>query len=150
MIQRQPLYLFVFLSCTVFLLTGCKSGKSSQEAKPIYELLLCEPDGGGNIHFYEILTQEREIHMLLNDPKLKKKVAPNDILTCNFVVFNLGEHNAAGAYLKILKAEETASDIILTVEEVEPKNPQYDYLPDHEVFPYCVVRVYSKKNIVIE
>jgi len=150
MIQQRPLFLFVILGCALLLFNGCKSGKSSSATKPIYDLLLCEPDGGGNIHFYEILTQDREIHMLLNDPKLKKKVVPNDIVTCNFVVFNLGEHNAAGAYLKILKAVETPSDIIITVEEVEPKNPQYDYLPDHAVFPYCVVRIHSKKNIIIE
>lgn len=147
---RNTIILVLGLMALGLGLNSCGASKRKPAEIPLYEVLTHQPDGGGNLHFYEILTQGKEIHMLLNDPHLKNKVKPDDAATCNFIVFNLGEQNTPGWQLKVLGARETADSIILTVEEVGPKNTQYDYMPDDVTFPYCVVRVNSKKNIVIE
>jgi len=144
--------IFQFLSVMglAFLLWHCGASKNKSNTHVLYDVLTQQPDGGGNLHFYEILTQDKEIHMLLNDPNLEHKVKPDDVKYANFIVFNLGGQNTPGWLLKIVNARETEDSIILSIEEVAPKKSDYHYLPDELVYPYCVVRVNSKKNIIIE
>ena len=52
---------------------GATSTKSSG-AKPLFEILTQQADGGASIRFFEILTEEKEIAMLQNDEKLKNKI----------------------------------------------------------------------------
>jgi hypothetical protein len=75
---------------TVFILISCGSTKTS-DPKALYEVLTEQSDGGGNIKFFEILTEPNEIKMLENDPLLKDKMKQDDINNSNYVILNMGE-----------------------------------------------------------
>ena len=68
----------VVLTLTI-LLFSCASKKVADINKPLYELLTNQNDGGANIQFYEMITEPKEILMLLSDPNLKKKIKQEDI-----------------------------------------------------------------------
>ena len=55
----------VFCALVLFLFS-CSSSKNGLN-KPVYEILTVNNDGGANIKFYEILTEPKEIMMLLGD-----------------------------------------------------------------------------------
>jgi len=59
------LAVFVMISCGV---------KKTEESKALYEVLTTQSNGGGNIKFFEILTEPNEIKMLENDPILADKM----------------------------------------------------------------------------
>ena len=80
-----------FISFSIILLVVSCGVKKSIVSNPLYEILYQQTDGGAKIQFYEVLTEEYEIGMLLNDKKLKGKVKKSDILTSNFVVMNMGQ-----------------------------------------------------------
>lgn len=131
-----------FLSCT--------STKSVVDTK-LYEILNYSNDGGANIKFYEILTEPNEISMLLSDPNLKRKINTVDLQTCNFIILNMGPLPEGNYNITIDKIEETDSTIILYIKEAIPQsvenNPtnQSDY-----IYPYSVVKIKSKKPIIIK
>lgn len=133
----------------VFLLISCGAKKSSDSgSKVLYEVLTEQTDGGGNIRFFEILTEPNEIKMLEKDPHLKDKMKHDDISNCNYVILNMGEKNTGGYSIGIEKVEETDKNIIITVKE---KNPAPDAMVMQVItYPYSVVKVHSKKEIIVK
>lgn len=133
----------------VFLLISCGAKKSSDSgSKVLYEVLTEQTDGGGNIRFFEILTEPNEIKMLEKDPHLKDKMKHDDISNCNYVILNMGEKNTGGYSIGIEKVEETDKNIIITVKE---KNPAPDAMVMQVItYPYAVVKVHSKKEIIVK
>jgi hypothetical protein len=132
---------------TVFILISCGSTKTS-DSKALYEVLTEQSDGGGNIKFFEILTEPNEIKMLENDPLLKDKMKQDDINNSNYVILNMGEKNTGGYSIGVEKVEETDKNIIITVKE---KSPAPDAMTMQVItYPYTVVKVRSKKEIIIK
>ncbi|MCD0465823.1 protease complex subunit PrcB family protein [Flavobacterium sp. ENC] len=131
----------------VFALVSCGVQKAS-DSKALYEILTEQSDGGGNIRFFEILTEPNEIKMLENDPLLKDKMKQDDIANSNYVILNMGEKNTGGYSIGIEKVEETDKNIIITVKEV---NPAPDSMNMQVItYPYTVVKIRSKKEIIIK
>jgi len=133
----------------VFVLTSCGAKKTADSgSKVLYEVLTEQSDGGGNIKFFEILTEPNEIKMLESDPLLKDKMKDDDISNSNYVILNMGEKNTGGYSIKVEKVEETDKNIIITVKEV---NPAADAMTMQVItYPYTVVKVHSKKEIIIK
>ena len=129
------------------LLFSCGAKQTiSEKERPLYEILTQQNDGGASIRFYEILTESREIAMLQNDENLRDKIKPGDINTSNFIILNMGEKPSAGYSITVENVEETADKVIVTVKEQEPKGMSASVI----TYPYCIVRINSKKQIVIK
>lgn len=131
----------------VFVLISCGAKKTSGSTA-LYEVLTEQSNGGGNIKFFEILTEPNEIKMLENDPLLADKMKQTDIGNSNYVILNMGEKNTSGYSIGVEKVEETDKNIIITVKENSPT-------PDAMVmqvisYPYTVVKIHSKKEIIIK
>ncbi len=139
----------IFLSFTAILAFSCSSTKVSDSSqKPLYEILLQRDTGGAQVRFFEILSQEDEFLMIKNDPELKNEISANDIQTANFIILSAGEKNTGGYAIGIEKVTETDKNIIVKVKETGPK-------PGENVTmaittPYAVIRINSKKDIIIE
>jgi hypothetical protein len=133
----------------VFVLFSCGAKKTADSgSKNLYEVLTEQSDGGGNIKFYEILTEPNEIKMLESDPHIADKMKQDDTSTSNYIVLNMGEKNSGGYSIGIEKVEETDKNIIITVKE---KNPAPDAMVMQVItYPYTVVKIHSKKEIIIK
>lgn len=137
----------VVLVLVVFALVSCGAKKTS-DSKALYEVLTVQSDGGGNIKFFEILTEPNEIKMLENDPLLADKMKQTDISNSNYVILNMGEKNTGGYSIGVDKVEETDKNIIITVKE---NNPAADAMVMQVItYPYTVVKIHSKKEIIIK
>ena len=135
----------LFVSIILF---SCSTTKSKVIDKPLFEVLTQQPDGGGNIHFFEIVSTSQEFRMLQGDDKLKGKITPNDINESNFLILNMGEKSINGCSINVVEVQETDNKIIVTVKETEPKGEEItsaDY-----VYPFCIVKINSKKEIVFK
>ncbi|WP_264554175.1 protease complex subunit PrcB family protein [Flavobacterium sp. N2038] len=131
----------------VFVLVSC-GAKKTASSTALYEVLTEQTDGGGNIKFFEILTEPNEIKMLENDPLLADKMKQDNISNSNYVILNMGEKNTGGYSIGIEKVEETDQNIIITVKE---NNPAADAMVTQVItYPYTVVRIHSKKEIIIK
>lgn len=133
----------------VFILFSCGAKKSSDSgSKVLYEVLTEQTDGGGNIKFFEILSEPNEIMMLQNDPLLKDKMKQDDINNSNYVILNMGEKNTGGYSIGVDKVEETDKNIIITVKENAPAKDAM--VMQVITYPYTVVKIHSKKEIIIK
>ena len=132
----------------VFGLVSCGAKKASDATNVLYEVLTEQSDGGGNIRFFEILTEPNEIVMLQSDPLLKDKMKQNDIGNSNYVILNMGEKNTGGYSIGIEKVEETDKNIIITVKETSPAKDAM--VMQVITYPYTVVRIHSKKEIIVK
>jgi hypothetical protein len=131
----------------VFVLISCGTKKIA-DSKALYEVLTEQSDGGGNIKFFEILSEPNEIIMLQNDPLLKDKMKHDNINNANYVILNMGEKSTGGYSIGVEKVEETDKNIIITVKE---KSPATDGMVMQVItYPYTVVKVNSKKEIIIK
>ena len=129
-------------------LFSCSSTVKNSGTKPLFEVLTQQDDGGANIRFFEILSEPNEIAMLQNDEKLINKIKTGDIKTASFIVFNMGEKTAGGHKISIESAVETDKNIIITIKEITPEsNP---LIIQEITMPYCIVKVNSKKEIIIK
>ncbi|MET0759058.1 MAG: protease complex subunit PrcB family protein [Flavobacterium sp.] len=139
----------IALSLLALALFSCGASSTKKLAKkPLFEVLTQQTDGGGNIHFYEIVSDSREFRMLQNDENLKSKIKPDDINTSNFIILNMGEKSGKGGSIEVVNVQETLDKIIITVKENEPKadgNTTSDY-----TYPYSIVKINSKKEIIIK
>jgi hypothetical protein len=133
---------------TIFLFSCGASSTKKSAANSLYEVLTEQADGGANIRFFEILSEQREIAMLQNDEKLKNKIKPNDIQTSNFIVLNLGEKTSTGYKIAIESAIETEKNIIITIKEIAPES--VSIVSQEITTPYVVVKINSKKEISIK
>jgi len=136
-----------FALLTVFLVS-CSSSKKPAESNSLFEVLTQQPDGGASIRFFEILSESKEIAMLQNDEKLKNKIHPNDIQTSNFVVLNMGEKETGGYKIGVESVVETDKNIIITVKETIPETNAM--VTQVMTYPYCIVKINSKKEIIIK
>ncbi len=138
----------ILLLLTLILVSCGASSTKSSGTKPLYEVLTQQVDGGASIRFFEILTEQKEIAMLQNDEKLKNKIKPSDIQTSNFIVLNMGEKTSNGYKINIESAVETDKNIIVTIKEI---SPEPSAVSTQEITtPYCVVKINSKKEIIIK
>lgn len=130
------------------LLSSCATTSNKATEKQLYEVLTQQETGGASIRFFEILSEEKEIQMLLSDENLKKKIKPSDINTSNFIILNLGEKSSGGYSVTIDKVEETATNIVVFVKEIAPdlSSPVTDLMTN----PYAIVKINSKKEIIIK
>ena len=133
---------------TIVLASCGSSSIKKSESKPLYEVLTEQDDGGANIRFFEILSEPNEIAMLQNDEKLKNKIKPDDIKTANFIVFNMGEKTSGGNKINIESAVETDKNIIITIKEIGPESKTV--IAQEVTMPYCIVKINSKKEIIIK
>jgi hypothetical protein len=139
----------ISLSLLILMLVACgTTAPINSEKEALYQVLTQQTDGGANIRFFEILTEPNEIRMLQNDKKLKNKINPVDVQKSNFVILNMGEKNTGGYSIGIDSVVETEKNIIISVKEISPE-------PDSMVtqvftYPFCVVKINSKKEIVIK
>jgi hypothetical protein len=135
------LFTVLFLACGI-------STSIISEREALYQVLTQQIDGGANIRFFEILTEPNEIRMLQNDEKLKNKINPVDVQKSNFVILNMGEKNTAGYSIGIDSVVETEKNIIISVKE---SNPEPDSMITQSfTYPFCVVKINSKKEIIIK
>ena len=132
----------------IMLLYSCSSTKSGA-SKPLYEVLMVNNDGGANIKFYEVLTEPQEIRMLLGDETLLKKMKSNDITESSFIILNTGPTFETNNKVTIEKVIETATQIEVYVKDYQ-KNIEANQSDDETLYPYTVVKINSKKPIVIK
>ena len=130
------------------LVLSCVSNKKTISSNSLVEIMTVEENGGGNIHFYELISERAEMSMLLNDPNLKRKIKPDDILNSNFVVLSLGKKYSNGNSISISEVKENDRNIEITVVEKETKNSKDSLI--NPVYPYMVIKVNSKKTIVFK
>lgn len=131
----------------VLVLASCSSTKP-KDTNALYQVLVSSEYGGGNFQFYEVFTEDKEFKMLLGDDELKKLVQPNDINNSNFILLNMGEKTTGGYSIEVIKVEELADKIVVTVKENKPvagKN-----VTNAITNPYTVVKINSKKPIEIK
>ena len=126
---------------------GVSSTKNSEKL-PLFEVLTQQSDGGASIRFFEILTEPNEVKMLENDASLKNKIKPTDIKHSNFIVLNMGEKTSGGYTIGIESAVETDKNIIVTIKETKPESGSM--VTQAFTNPFCVVRINSKKEIIIK
>lgn len=132
------------LFLTVILFSCGTQKPASEEELQLYEILKEDQYNGAKIKFYEIISEPNEFKLLLNDPDLKRKVTPKDIIASNFIVLNLGEKNTGGYSIKVKNIEETEDSIVVTIKEEAPAGMATMVM----TYPMMVVKINSKKPIV--
>lgn len=136
------------LMSSIFMV-ACSTQKTQKSAEhPLYEVLLESDQDGAEIQFYEILSEAKEIKMLLGDPDLRKKVHDDDIKTSSFLILNMGEKTSSGYSIGIDSVEEQADKVIVTVKETKPA--EGSMTASVMTYPYAVVKINSKKKIEIK
>lgn len=131
--------------CLMMLCISCTT-KKQVESMPLYEILKQSEQGGADFQFYEIISEKKEFKMILNDPELRKKVKQDDILTANFILLNMGQKSSGGYYFSVENIEETPENIIFTIQENAAKGMVTSVMTN----PMCILKINSKKNIIIK
>lgn len=132
----------------IAVLYSCSTTKNTAE-RPLYEVLTVNNDGGANIKFYEILTEPKEINMLLGDETLAKLIKSKDINESSFIILNTGPTKESYNRMKVEKVIETPTQIEVYLKDTQ-KNLDRMQIDDTTKYPYTVVKVNSKKPIVIK
>ena len=139
----------VILSVLAITLASCgATSLKSSETNKLYEVLTQQTNGGATIRFFEILSEPNEIKMLQNDENLKDKISANDVQKSNFIVLNMGEKTTGGYNIGIDNVIETDKNIIITVKETNPEPGSM--VSQAFTAPFCVVKINSKKEIIIK
>ena len=137
----------VILFFSLLLILSCGS-KKVIVSNSLYEVLTEQKDGGASIQFYEILTEFKEIKMLLGDQNLKNKIKESDIETSNFIIINIGFRNEGNNKIEIESVNETDKNIIVKLKEQNPKRTIDIELGT--VNPYMILKINSKKEIIFK
>ena len=137
----------VILFFSLLLIISCGS-KKVIVSNSLYEVLTEQKDGGASIQFYEILTEFKEIKMLLGDQNLKNKIKESDIETSNFIIINIGFRNEGNNKIEIESVNETDKNIIVKLKEQNPKRTIDIELGT--VNPYMILKINSKKEIIFK
>ncbi|CAM3997769.1 protease complex subunit PrcB family protein [Flavobacterium weaverense] len=139
----------VILSLFAISLVSCSSASiKTVETNKLYEVLSQESYGGASIRFFEILSLPEEIKMLQQDENLKNKISPTDIQKSNFIILNMGEKASGGYSIGIDNVVETEKNIVVTVKENVPATGSM--VTQALTNPFCVVKINSKKEIIIK
>lgn len=137
------------LSLFAISLVSCSSASiKTPETNKLYEVLLQESYGGASIRFFEILSLPDEIKMLQQDDNLKNKISATDIQKSNFIILNMGEKTSGGYSIGIDTVVETEKNIVVTVKENGPAAGSM--VTQALTNPFCVVKINSKKEIIIK
>ena len=132
-----------------FALVSCGASSTKKVVSPsLYEVLTQKSDGGANIHFYEILTEHNEIRMLQNDKFLKNKISTVDVQKSNFVILNMGQQPTGGYSIGVESVKEATDSIYIKVKEINPTSGSM--VTQAITYPYCVIKINSKKAISIQ
>jgi hypothetical protein len=132
----------------VLFLASCSSTETPV-SKQLYEVLTTNDDGGANIKFYEILTEPKEIMMLLGDETLRKKISKDDTMNSSFIILNSGPTKETYNRIKVERVIETATNIEVYVKDNQ-KSTEPDLADENISFPYTIIKINSKKPIVIK
>ena len=135
--MKKITYLFALL-----LIVSCGSNKKVVQPEPLFKILKSSQEEGATFKFYESITEKTEFSMLLNDPELKSILQPNDILTCNYALINLGAKPDSGYAIDVTLIAETADKIVLKISEIKPKIDS-----EEGSNPLFILKVNSKKNL---
>ena len=128
--------------------SSCATKQKVTEAPQLFEMLTQQNDGGANIKFYEILTESNEIAMLQNDEHLRNKIKSTDIDTSNFIILNMGEKPTGGYSVAVDAVTELDNMVIVSVKE---SGPEPGAMVTQAIsYPYAIVKINSKKQIVIK
>ena len=139
----------IILSLFAITLASCSTATvKSTDANKLYEVLTQQSYGGASILFFEILSDPNQIKMLQNDDTLKHKITAADIQNSNFVILNMGEKTTGGYSIGIENVVETDSNVIITVKQTTPDSGSM--VTQAFTAPYCVVKINSKKPIIIK
>ncbi len=139
----------IILSLFAITLASCSTATvKSTDANKLYEVLTQQSYGGASILFFEILSEPNQIKMLQNDDTLKHKITAADIQNSNFVILNMGEKTTGGYSIGIENVVETDSNVIITVKQTTPDSGSM--VTQAFTAPYCVVKINSKKPIIIK
>lgn len=138
---------YLILSAAV-LLYSCSSTKTTAD-RPLYEVLTVNNDGGANIKFYEVLTETKEIKMLLGDENLRKMIKEKDVAESSFIIVNTGPTKESYNRSKVEKVVETANAIEVYIKDTQ-KNLDPTLIDDTTKYPYSVIKINSKKPIVVK
>ena len=87
--------------------------------------------------------------MLLGDETLRKKINSNDINTSNFVILNTGPTLEKNNKVTIENVIETPTQIEIYIKDNQ-KNIEAVQTDDETLYPYTVIKINSKKPIVIK
>lgn len=131
----------------ITMVIACTSTKNSKN-KSLFEVLIVNNDGGANIKFYEVLSEPKEIKMLLGDETLAKLINSKDIDESSFLILNTGPTKDPYNLMKIVKVIETPTQIEVFLKDTQ-KNIEETALDDTSKYPYTVVKINSKKPIII-
>ena len=132
----------------VLFLVSCSSTKTVVN-KPLYEVLTTNNDGGAHIKFYEILTEPKEIMMLLGDESLRKKIKKDDTNNSSFIILNSGPTKESYNRVKVEKVVETDTAILVYVKDTQ-KSTEENLADESISYPYTIIKINSKKPIVIK
>ena len=139
----------IIVSLVAVALVSCGATVTkSADKNSLYEVLTQQTNGGASIRFFEILSEPNEIAMLQNDENLKNKISANDVQKSNFIVLNMGEKSTGGYNIGIDNIIETDKNIVITVKETNPEPGSM--VTQAFTTPFCVVKINSKKEIIIK
>ena len=139
----------IILLLIIALIVCSCSSINSKASKPLYEIVTVNNDGGATIKFYEVLSESKEIMMLLGDETLRKKIKADDIIKSSFIILNAGPTNEKLNKITIEKVIETLTQIEVFINDTQ-KNITVDQSNDDTNRPYTIVKINSKKPIVIK
>ncbi len=117
------------------------------KTKGLYEVLSQQSQGGASIQFYEILTEEAEIRMLIGDENLKNKISADDMKNSTVLILNMGEKPTGGFSLTVEDVKELSDKVVVTIKENIPEPGAMVTMALTN--PYTVVKINSKKKIEI-
>lgn len=137
---------FFLINAAFFILISCGTTNIVVKDAPLFEILSQQENGGAGFRFFEILSEPREIKMLLNDNNLKKKIKLCDTQNSNFVILNIGEKPTSGYSIEIEDVVENDKNIVVTVKEVSPESNVN--LIQAITYPFLVLKINSKKEII--
>jgi hypothetical protein len=134
----------------VAFLNACKSKQATVETpmEDLYEILFESEYLGSEIKFYEMVTESNEFKMLINMKPLKGKIKESDIETSNFIILNSGMKSTGGYAIGVERVEEFPDKILVKVKEESPKMGENVTMAIS--YPMCIVKINSKKKIVIQ
>lgn len=134
----------------IFILNACSSKQQviDNSAEVLYEVLLQSSYLGSEIKFYELVTEPHELKMLIGMEELKGKIKESDIETSNFMILNMGMKSTGGYDITVENVEETQESVVVTVNETSPRMGENVTMAIS--YPMCIVKINSKKKIVIQ
>lgn len=134
----------------IFILNACGSKKNvnNQDTEILYEVLFQSQYLGSEIKFYELVTEPHEVKMLVSMKELKGKIKESDIETSNFMILNMGMKSTGGYDITVENVVETPNSVIVKVKESSPKMGENVTMAI--TYPMCIVKINSKKQIVIQ